>query len=261
MVKKYTGNIMTKNNSKIKRVSELENTEKDFEKHEKDVSYLETLESTGTNLFIYDKGLKITIDPLFLASCVKKILQKDKKIKNKTMLDIGAGQGILGFLLIDLNLKQIDSLEIQNSIYEILEHNILNFNNSLQAKEKTKLTSILGDIKNYNYKYDYIISNPPYRKVESGYRSSDEIERNSKFEELLTLSELIKSIYRNLVNFGEFFVVIPNDRLNDLLKYVYNNNNMRVCNLFIKNLKKKKLVVVHGAKGGKFNSDIQIYIE
>lgn len=223
-------------------------------------NYLEKLDSVGLDIMIYNKGLKITTDPLFLANCVKKILKKDKKISDKIMLDIGAGQGILGFLLYNLGVKEINCIEIQPELYEILEKNINELTNNKKVSKTIKMQAILGDIKNHNYKYNYIISNPPYKKINSGNMSNDTIEKNSKFETLLQLEDLIKSIHRCLLNFGEFFIVIPNYRLNDLLKYIY-AHKMRVRNIFIKQLKKNQLIVVHGVKGGEFNSDIKIHIE
>lgn len=85
----------------------------------------------------------------------------------------------------------------------------------------------------------------------------NEAERVSKYEVLLTLEELILEIKRLLKNHGEFFVIVPNDRLNDVFKNIY-VNKMNILTMDINKYKKMDLVVIHGKKGGKSNSKIMI---
>ena len=54
-------------------------------------------------------------------------------------------------------------------------------------------------------------------------------------------------------------MIIPDYRLNDVFSYIY-KNNMDILFLEINEYKKKKLVVVHGKKGGKRNSGINIKV-
>ena len=105
--------------------------------------------------------------------------------------------------------------------------------------------------------YDFIFSNPPYKKTNSGKMPEDKSEKISKYEILLTLEELFQEIKRLLKNYGEFFVIVPNDRLNDVFKNIY-VNKMNILTIDINKYKKMDLVVVHGKKGGKSNSKIMI---
>ena len=82
-------------------------------------------------------------------------------------------------------------------------------------------------------------------------------ERISKYEILLTLEELFREIRRLLSNYGEFFVIVPNSRLNDVFRYIY-ANNMNIISIEINKYKKTDLIIVHGRKGGKENSGIVI---
>ena len=82
-------------------------------------------------------------------------------------------------------------------------------------------------------------------------------ERISKYEILLTLEELFREIRRLLSNYGEFFVIVPNSRLNDVFRYIY-ANNMNIISIEINKYKKTDLIIVHGRKGGKANSGIVI---
>ena len=74
------------------------------------------------------------------------------------------------------------------------------------------------------------------------------------------LEKLILKVKELLKNEGEFCIIIPSNRLNDLQKYIYNKNmNILVLKFFVSS--KKELVIVHGKKGGKNNSSIKIEIE
>nr|WP_218975137.1 methyltransferase [Leptotrichia sp. oral taxon 223] len=205
-------------------------------------------------MIVKEKGLKITQDAILLSEFIKKYFNVEyKNIKEKkTFLEIGAGQGIISLLLSEMNIiSKIFAAEIQKDIFKILEKNI-EINN---LEEKIML--INKNIKNVNGEYDFIFSNPPYKKINSGKMPEDEAEKLSKYEILLTLEELFQEIRRLLKNYGEFFVIVPNDRLNDVFRYIY-KNNMNILTIEVSKYKKIDLVVVHGRKGGKVNSGIEI---
>jgi len=219
--------------------------------------YIEKLESVDKKIIIKDEGLKITEDALLLSEFVKKKLD-NTKLKGDIMegsgilLEIGSGQGIISLLLSEIKtIEKIHAVEIQKKIFEYLTDNV-RMNNL-----ENKVTAINEDIKNIQGKYEYIVSNPPYRKIISGRLPEDESERISKYEISLTLEELFIQIRRLLKNYGEFFVIVPNNRLNDVFRYIY-KNNMNILTIEVNKYKKTDLVVVHGRKGGKINSGIKI---
>ncbi|WP_304177176.1 tRNA1(Val) (adenine(37)-N6)-methyltransferase [Leptotrichia trevisanii] len=218
------------------------------------MSYIENLESVNKKMIVREKGLKITQDAILLSEFIKKYFNAEyKNIKEKkTFLEIGAGQGIISLLLSEMNIiSKIFAAEIQKDIFKILEKNIeIN-------KLEEKIMPINENIKNVNGEYDFIFSNPPYKKINSGKMPEDEAEKLSKYEILLTLEELFQEIRRFLKNYGEFFVIVPNDRLNEVFRYIY-KNNMNILTIEVNKYKKTDLVVVHGRKGGKINSGIEI---
>ena len=221
------------------------------------MSYIENLKSVNKKMIVREKGLKITQDAILLSEFIKKYFNAEyKNIKEKkTFLEIGAGQGIISLLLSEMNIiSKIFAAEIQKDIFKILEKNIeIN-------KLEEKIMPINKNIKNVNGKYDFVFSNPPYKKINSGKMPEDEAEKLSKYEILLTLEELFQEIRRLLKNYGEFFVIVPNDRLNDVFRYIY-KNNMNILTIEVNKYKKTDLVVVHGRKGGKVNSGIEINIQ
>ena len=218
------------------------------------MSYIENLESVGKKMIVEEKGLKITEDAILLSEFMKKYFsRKGKNLKGeKSFLEIGAGQGIISLLLSELDIiSKIFAVEIQEEVFAALEKNIEI--NDLNGK----IIPINKNIKNVNGEYDFIFSNPPYKKTSSGKMPENEMERISKYEILLTLEELILEIRRLLKNYGEFFVVVPNSRLNDVFRCIY-ENRLNILSVKVNKYKKVDLVVVHGKKGGKVNSGIEI---
>ena len=218
------------------------------------MSYIENLESVGKKMIVEEKGLKITEDAILLSEFMKKYFsRKRKNLKGeKSFLEIGAGQGIISLLLSELDIiSKIFAVEIQEEVFAALKKNIEI--NDLNGK----IIPINKNIKNVNGEYDFIFSNPPYKKTSSGKMPENEMERISKYEILLTLEELILEIRRLLKNYGEFFVVVPNSRLNDVFRCIY-ENRLNVLSVKVNKYKKMDLVVIHGKKGGKVNSGIEI---
>lgn len=218
------------------------------------MSYIENLESVNKKMVVKEKGLKITDDAILLSKFIKRYLNTNYKNmrEKKTFLEIGAGQGVISLLLSETAIVlKIFAVEIQEEIFKILKKNVeIN-------KLNDKIIPINKNIKSIEGEYDFIFSNPPYKKINSGKMPRNEAERVSKYEVLLTLEELILEIKRLLKNYGEFFVIVPNDRLNDVFKNIY-VNKMNILSIDINKYKKIDLVVVHGKKGGKSNSKIMI---
>ena len=218
------------------------------------MSYIENLESVNKKMVVEEKGLKITDDAILLSKFIKGYFDTNYKNarEKKTFLEIGAGQGVISLLLSETAIvSKIFAVEIQEEIFKILKKNVeIN-------KLNDKIIPINKNIKSIEGEYDFIFSNPPYKKINSGKMPKNEAERVSKYEVLLTLEELILEIKRLLKNHGEFFVIVPNDRLNDVFKNIY-VNKMNILSIDINKYKKMDLVVVHGKKGGKSNSKIMI---
>ena len=218
------------------------------------MSYIENLESVNKKMVVKEKGLKITDDAILLSKFIKGYFDTNYKNtrEKKTFLEIGAGQGVISLLLSETAIVlKIFAVEIQEEIFKILKKNVeIN-------KLNDKIIPINKNIKSIEGEYDFIFSNPPYKKINSGKMPRNEAERVSKYEVLLTLEELILEIKRLLKNYGEFFVIVPNDRLNDVFKNIY-VNKMNILSIDINKYKKMDLVVVHGKKGGKSNSKIMI---
>ena len=212
----------------------------------------EHLESVNIEIEV-SASFKITSDAIYLSNYINGYFKnvRDKK----KFLEIGAGNGIISFLISkNENIENITAVELQKNVYEYLVANVS------KNKLEGKILPLNDDIMNVSGKFDYIFSNPPYYKLNSGKLPMDEVELVSKYEKTLTLEKLILKVKEFLKNEGEFCIIIPSNRLNDLQKYIYNKNmNILVLKFFVSS--KKELVIVHGKKGGKNNSSIKIEIE
>ena len=117
------------------------------------------------------------------------------KYKNISILDVGTGSGcIIVSLLSELVYSKGVAVDISKKALEIADLNIRN--NHLEHRIKLLLKPI-SDI--YNYKFDLIVSNPPYI-AKNEIRNLDEDVR--KYEPLLALNggndglDVIKVIYK-----------------------------------------------------------------
>ena len=203
--------------------------------------YVEFLESSGQKIIVNNNLFKITNDPLILADFCRENIKK-----NGTLLDIGAGNGILPLLLTQNNLTEISAVEIQKNSFDCLEKNI--DLNSLSDK----IIPYHTDINDFSpdFEFDYIISNPPYYRENSGSLSQSEEISIAKFEIKMTLDNLILNIKRLLKNHGTFYIIIIPGRLNDVLKAIYFQRlNISKLRTVIHN-NKAKFILIEGQNGG-----------
>jgi tRNA1Val (adenine37-N6)-methyltransferase len=208
-----------------------------------DHEYMEFLESCNQTIIVNKNLFKITSDPLILADFCRENIKK-----SGILLDIGAGNGILPLLLSqNIYLSKIVGIEIQKNSFEYFKKNI-----EINSQEE-KIIPCHADINDFfpDYEFDYIISNPPYYRLNSGPLSKSEEISIAKFELKMTLDNLVLNIKRLLKNHGLFYVVIMPERLNDLLKALYSQKlNLLKLRTVTQN-NKPKFILIEGQKGSR----------
>jgi tRNA1Val (adenine37-N6)-methyltransferase len=123
-----------------------------------------------------------------------------------TILDIGAGSGLLMLMLAQKFSASIDGIEIDEPSYEQAKENIE------ASPWKDRLQLFHADVKQFqfNKKYDLIISNPPFYE---GDLKPELANRNVAMHEAgLKLDELVKIVNVNLTEEGSFAVLLPFQR-------------------------------------------------
>lgn len=149
--------------------------------------------------------MKVCTDScLFGAWIANKMAQKD--IHPKTILDIGAGTGLLSLMIAQQSMAQIDAIEIDEDAFLQTEEN---FRRSAWSK---RLQARLGDVTTWESykKYELIISNPPF--FENNLKANERNKNIAKHNEGLTFINLLLSIKRNLALDGSFAVLLPFSR-------------------------------------------------
>src|SRR6476646_8018597 len=144
-------------------------------------------------------AMKVCTDAcLFGAWCAAEL--KSQASDQETLLDIGAGTGLLSLLIRQKNKLQIDAVEIEAAAAAQALQNV-------QASPwPNDIHVIHNDILNMGVSksYDYIISNPPF--YENELQSPNEKRNTALHSRQLTLSDLFLFIAQWLKPKGTFFL-------------------------------------------------------
>lgn len=165
------------------------------------------------------KNLKIVQDKDGFCFGIDSVLLSDfaKEIRSKSIvLDLGTGNGVLGILLCGkTNLSKIYGVEIQEDIANIAQKSI-NLN-----KLNNRFEIINDNIKNLNSYFkndsiDAIISNPPYKKDNSGLKNESQKKLIARHEITANLEDFISISSKLLKSNGSLYMVHRPERLADL---------------------------------------------
>lgn len=124
----------------------------------------------------------------------------------KTILDIGAGTGILSLMLAQRTFAdQIDAIEIEENAYEQCTNN---FENSTWSDRLFCFHAGLDEfVAEPEDEYDLIISNPPF--YTENFKSENKNRDLARFEDALPFEELVEAAALLLSENGIFSVIIP----------------------------------------------------
>ena len=174
----------------------------------------ETLDALGygdLQIIQPQQGFRFTIDPILLAGFAQ-------SKAGETWLDLGCGSGVLPLLLARREAGlQITGVEIDPASAERARRNVV-----LNKLEK-QIDIIQGDLRELRQTQvaqscDVVITNPPYRRTESG-RISFGAERAIARHELHgNLDDFLEASRFLLKNGGRFYVIYLAERLPELLR-------------------------------------------
>ena len=176
---------------------------------------LHYIESVDKYIKHGNNALNITDDAINLVDFIKNEIKDENGIGE--LLDIGSGIGTLTIMLSDIKkFNKFTCVEIQEEVFKLLEENIL-------INKMSDVDIFNKDIKDmikeeFKYKFRYIVSNPPYLKINSGKLPENEILKKSKFEVYLNLNELLEVVDYMLMKDGIFFLILPIYRLKEVEK-------------------------------------------
>ena len=150
--------------------------------------------------------MKVCTDACVFGASVAAYLNNHQQ-NGVSILDIGAGTGLLSLMLAQKTTGSINAVEIDEAAFQ-------QANENFQASPwKNRLTIFNEDALAFNpgKKYDCIVSNPPFFKGD--LKSDDDKKNAAKHDTALTLEQLLKVISKNLSPAGLFAVLMPYPRV------------------------------------------------
>lgn len=164
---------------------------------------LDYIPRTNLKMIHIDGAYSFGIDSILLADFAK-------MKKNKILLDIGSGNGILAMMVNSLyDLEKVYAVEIQGAKTKILKENLdLNGINNIEI--------INEDLNKVDFKensLDYIITNPPYYKIDQNIKNKDEEYLISRQELYLNLDDIFAFANKSLKDKGKLFMIHKPERM------------------------------------------------
>jgi len=164
---------------------------------------LDYIPKTNIKMLHVDKSYTFGVDSIIL-------LDFAKMKKNKNLIDIGSGSGILSLGANDYyNLKKVYAIEIQKEKANLLKEN-LNINNIYNVEIVNK---DLNNIDLGSNLIDYIITNPPYYKITDNIRNKSEEFLISRQEKYLKLENIFDFANKTLKDRGKLFMIHKPERM------------------------------------------------
>ena len=184
------------------------------------------------------QGYRYSIEPFLLADFIR--MEPGFEV-----LDVGTGCGVIPILLMALEPRlKITAVEVQESLHNLALQNVAEngLANHIQVihGDFLKVAGTLGD-----ETFDLAISNPPYRKVNTGRKNPNEEKAIARHELLLDLHTILEQSVSLLKPGGKIALAYPPLRLPEALSEMKNHE-----------LYPSRLRFIHGTSG----ADAKIFL-
>lgn len=208
---------------------------------------IDDLEIKNLKLIQNTEGFCFGIDSVLLSDFAKNIKKGSK------VIDLGTGTGIIATLLCaKTDLEKVVGVEIQQDVadmakrsiklnnlenrFEILNENITNLKNVIEAGS-----------------FDVVVTNPPYKKLNTGIVNEEEKKLISRHEIKAELKDFIETAFYLLKDKGEFYMVHRPERLVDIMQSMRNAKiEPKEIRFVCPNTEKEpNLVLIKGIKNGR----------
>lgn len=159
-------------------------------------------------------AMKVTTDACLFGAWAAAEIQ-NQQAAAETLLEIGTGTGLLSLMIAQKNpALLIDSIEIEAGAAEQATENI----RASPAGKNIRVWQADARRFPFSGKYDCIISNPPF--YENELTGADSKKNIAHHHEGLLLSELLAIIRTNLQPDGQFFLLLPFKRQEELKRMI-----------------------------------------
>jgi len=190
---------------------------------------LDVLEENRLKLIQPKKGYRFTEDSILLANFVE-------EKEGDEIVDIGSGSGIIAVqIALRRKAKRILCIEIQERLVKCAERNVII--NSVEGI----VDVIKGDARRIEKflppeSFDIAVSNPPYIRRGTGRISSVMERAIGRYEDFLSLPDLLHSVRYLLKNNGLLYLVYPMKRFKELFVL---SSHFRLIPVFVKCIYRK----------------------
>lgn len=213
---------------------------------------IDDLEINNFKIIQKKDGFCYGIDSVLLSDFARNIKS------GSNVIDLGTGTGILGFLLIaKTKVNKVIGVEIQKEIADMAGRSIVM--NGVENKFEIINCNVkdVDDILQID-SYDAIITNPPYKKINSGKTNENLTKLISRHEVEASLEDFIKISFKMLKDKGKLYMVHRAERLVDIVSLMRINKiePKRIRFVYSNNYCDSKLVMIEAVKNG--NSSVKV---
>ena len=171
---------------------------------------IDDLEFKGLKIIQNEECFCFGMDSVLLSDFAKSIR------KGSNVLDLGTGNGIIPILLCGkTELKKVIGVEIQEDIADMAKRS--SKLNKLEDRFEVLNANILDLEKIYEKQvFDAIVTNPPYKKLQTGLSNVNEKKKIARHEVTANLEDFIRVAKDMLKDKGELYMVHRPERLVDI---------------------------------------------
>ncbi len=208
---------------------------------------IDDLEYKGLKIIQNKNGFCFGIDSVLLSDFAKDIRN------NSIVLDLGTGTGILSILLTaKTNLKKIYGIDIQEDVIEMAKRSVV------LNRLEDKIEMLHNNVKELETVFeknsiDSIVTNPPYKKRNTGKTNEAENKFIARHEVSATLEDFISISFSLLKDKGNFYMVHRPERLAEIIvtlkKYKLEPKKIRFVHSTYE--EEPKLVLIKAVKNAK----------
>lgn len=178
---------------------------------------IDDLEYKGLKIIQNTDGFCFGIDAVLLSDFAKEIKNNSK------VFDLGTGTGILSILLAGkTNLSKIYGIEIQEEVADMAKRSVKLNNLEDRIEIINKNIKELSDIFEKG-SVDAIVTNPPYKKLNTGLENDNEAKFISRHEVTASLEDFIKVSFDLLKDKGTLYMVHRPERLAEIIYNLKSN--------------------------------------
>lgn len=220
---------------------------------------IDDLEFKNLKIIQNRDGFCFGIDAVLLSD-----FAKDLK-RGSTVIDLGTGTGIISILLCGkTDLKKIFGVEVQKEVYDMACRSVKLNNLEERFEVINENITDLNCIFDSN-SFDVVVTNPPYKKRNTGIINEQEKKLISRHEVIADLEDFISVSNRLLKDKGEFYMIHRPDRIVDIFYLMrrYKIEPKEVRLVFSNEKNPPKMVLIKGVKNGgeylRFRENLYVY--